>query len=880
MRSAARAVAAAFALGGLAIAGARASSSFAVIDSAQGELPKTVVPIAYTIDVAPDPKAMTIAGHERVTVVVRKPTSTIVLNALQTRFGKVTLDGTAATVSLDAAHQRATFTFPRPVAAGTHHLDISYTATLQTSAQGLFKQGYNGPDGKPAFMYGTQLEATDARRLFPGWDEPAFKATFTVSFTVPKEWTAVSNTPVTAITAVGDDRKRVSFATTPKMSTYLVVLCAGDFEKLTTTADGIKLSVYVTRGKLDQAQYALDVMKQLMPYYDSYYGVKFPISKLDTIAIPGGFLGAMENWGGITYNESTILLDPRVQPESAKKSVYGIIAHEESHQWNGDLTTFAWWDDVWLAEGFATWMQTKAPDNFHPAWHMYYGADAEVEGAENADAQLTTHPIYVPIHNETQAAAVFDSISYTKAGAVFRMLEQFITPAKFQAALQQYFRTHQYTSFSANDLWADIGQAGHVNAAAITHNWIYAPGFPMVTARVSCSGGKRSISLSQERYLNDASLPAGSTVWSIPMNVEFDATAAGETPVLFNSKTTTISGGSCDTPLVLNGSAVGFFRTQYDLATRAAQQAAFRKLTTPDRLNLLDDAASFAATGHATIDEYLGYAKADAGDTDPFVVGAILGEYDTMLSLEQGKPGEAALQAYIVNAVKPALQTFGGWDGTGMSDDQLDVRNHILRLLARCNDAATLAEGKARFAILAEHPNAYTPLNREAVISVAGYGADATIYKQLFVMSISARTPAEQQSDFIALYAAQDKALAQQNLATTLKLPPEFAPYAPYIVSMVAQGHPDIAWAFLNANADKLFSTMSAFERAQGVTGVVQGFATHIPSSELFRFMKAHVPADGAPQIKQAMDNIHTQEAVQRRMLPQIDAFIAAQSAK
>jgi aminopeptidase N len=879
MLSAARTVAAAFALGVLTAAGARAASPFAVIDAAQGELPKTVVPVSYTIDVAPDPKAMTIAGHERVTVIVRRPTSTIVVNALQMRFGAVTLDGKPAQVSVDAAHQRATFSFAHPVAAGTHQLDVAYTATLQTSAQGLFKQVYNGPDGKPTFMYGTQLEATDGRRLFPGWDEPVFKATYTMSFTVPKDWTAVSNTPIVSTTPVGTDRKRVSFATTPKMSSYLVVLCAGDFEKISATSDGIKLSVYVTRGKLAQAQYALDVMKQLMPYYDSYYGVKFPISKLDSIAIPGGFLGAMENWGGITYNESTILFDQRVQPASAEKSIFGIIAHEESHQWNGDLTSFAWWDDVWLAEGFATWMQTKAPDHFHPEWHVYYAADSDVQNSEGSDAQLTTHPIYIPIHNETQAAAVFDSISYTKAGALFRMLEQFIGPEKFEQALQHYFRTHQYTSFNQNDLWADIGQAGNINAAAIAHNWIYLPGFPMVTADVTCTNGTRTISLSQERYLNDASLPTGSTVWSIPMNVEYDATSVGGTPVLFNQKTATIKGGACNRPLILNGDAVGFFRTQYDAKTRATQEASFLKLTTPDRLTLLNDSASFAATGHAKIDEYLGYAKADAGDTDPFVVGAILDQYDSMLSFETGKPGEAALEAYIIKAVKPSLQTFGGWDGTGMNDDQLAVRNHILRLLARCNDADTIAEGKARFAKLVNDPNAYTPLNREAVMTVAGYGADETIYKQLFVMGISAKTPAEQQSDFFALWGANDKALAQQTLQSTLQLPAEFAPYAPYIVGYVGRSHPDIAWKFLNDNADKLFATMSAFERAQGVTGVVSGFATHVPSSELLAFMKAHVPADGAPQIKQAMDNIHTQEAVQKRLLPQIDAFVAAPGA-
>ena len=876
-----RAYLAAFILifGGLTLAPASAASPFAAIDAAQGALPKTVVPTLYTIDVAPNPKTMKIVGHERINVIVRKPTSTIVLNELQTTFGKVTLDSAPAKVSTNEKKQQATFSFARPIKPGAHVLDIAYTATVQTSAQGLFKQGYSDMQGKPTYMYGTQLEATDGRRLFPSWDEPAFKARFKVSFVVPKDWTAVSNTPVVATTPVGSDSKRVSFDTTPKMSTYLVVLCAGDFQKISASADGIALSVYATRGKAEEAQYALSVMKDLMPYYDTYYGIKFPIKKLDTIAIPGGFLGAMENWGGITYNESTILYDPKLQPASDQRGVFGIIAHEESHQWNGDLTTFAWWDDVWLAEGFATWMQTKAPDHFHPEWNQYVtDADAAVQGAMGRDAQITTHPVYIPVHNETEAAAVFDEISYTKAGAVLRMLEQYMGKDKFQTALQQYFLTHQYTSFSAKDLWADLGAASGDNIAAITHNWIYQPGFPMVTATASCAGGKRTIALQQTRYLNDAALPAGSTVWSIPMNLKMDAASSATTPVLFNKPTATIDGGSCDTPFVLNGDAVGFYRTQYDPQTQAAQQAAFMKFSTADKLVLLNDSKAFAESGRAKIDQYLAYAKADNGDTDPLVAQAILGTYGQMLTFEKGKPDEALTKRYVALQVKPMLAKFGGWDGTNMNDDQLQARNSILGLLARCGDADTIAEAKKRFAIVAANPQAYTPLNKQAVMFIAGYAADPAIYQQLMGMAMKATNPTEQQNDFFALFSANDPALAQQSLNMSLHLPPQFAPFAPFIVGAVAQEHPQDAWKFLNDNSDKLFSSMSAFERVAAVSGVAGQFATLVPADQIDAYLKSHVPPDAAAEVKKTMDDVHTKQLVEDRLAPQIEAFVTSQS--
>lgn len=870
-------VATTLSLAGLVTA-ASAASPFAAIDSAHGALPKTVVPVLYVVDVAPNPKTMQIAGHERVTVTIRQPVSTIVLNALQTSFHTIALDGKPAKVAVNEKLQQATISLAKPAMPGTHVIDITYTAALQTTAQGLFKQVYADMRGKPTYMYGTQLEVSDARRLFPSWDEPAFKARFRMSFVVPKSWTAVSNTPIVSTSPAGPDAKRVSFDTTPLMSTYLVVLCAGDFQKVSTNADGIDLSVYATRGKIEEATYALSVMKDLMPYFDSYYGIRFPIKKLDTIAIPGGFLGAMENWGGITYNEQTILYNPLLQPESDKKNIFDIIAHEESHQWNGDLTTFAWWDDVWLAEGFATWMQTKAPDHFHPEWHMYIGADGDVQGAMGRDAQMTTHAVYLPVHNETEAAAVFDEISYTKAGAVLRMIEQLVGPDKFQSALQHYFGTHQYTSFSATDLWQDLGSASGQDIPGIAKSWIYQPGFPVVSATASCADGKRTIALSQQRYLNDSALPAGTSVWSIPINVETDATSSSTTSILFNAASATIDGGSCSTPFVLNGDAVGYYRTQYDAKTQAEQQAAFLKFSTADKLSLLNDTQAFAASGRSKIADYLAYAKADAGDTDPLVVGAVVGQFQQMLIFEKDKPGEARVKQYVQAQVKPMLGQFGGWDGSGMTDDQLQVRNTAVNLLAQCGDAETIAEGKKRFATLVQNPKAFAPLNKAAVLSVAGYTADDATYKQLLGMAMGATNPTEQLSYFGALFSAKDPALAAQSLEMSLHLPAQYASYAPYIVAFVAQQHPQESWKFFTENSDKILSSMSGFERVGAVTQVSAGFATLIPSDRIEAFLKTHVPAEAAAEVAKTMDDVHTRQAVEDRLLPQIDAYVSTQT--
>jgi len=850
------------------------SGSYAAVDAAQGFLSKNVVPSLYVIDVTPDVATNTIRGRERITLVVRKPSASITLNALQTTFGTVTLDGRAATVTVDKKKETATFSFARPVAAGRHTLDVSYVATLQSSAQGLFKQEYSDANGKPAYMLATQLEATDARRFFPSFDEPAFKARFVVSAVVPKNWTAVSNTPLVSTAPVGNASKRVTFEPTPIMSTYLVVLTAGDFVASHVDSDGIRLSVYATRGKDSQTAYALDVMKQLMPYYDGYYGVKFPIAKLDTIAIPGGFLGAMENWGGITYNEQTVLFNPKKDAQENQRGIYGIIAHEESHQWNGDLTTMPWWDELWLAEGFATWMQTKAPDHFHPEWHLFLDADNAVDGAMSSDALPTTHAAYEPVRNNTEIAGVFDNISYTKAGAVLRMLESFIGPDKFEQALKHYFRTHQYTSGNAADLWTDLSAVSGADVASIAHNWIYSPGFPLVTVTSTCDNGKRNVSLAQQRYRFDPSADPGSTVWQIPLNVQLDGRSATATPVLMTAKMQTIDGGSCDAPLVINGDQVGYYRVAYDSATQTAQRANFVGLPMADRLGLLNDSWAFASAGRAKIDEYLAYVESDAKDADPQIIGPIVQNFGSLLQYEKDKPGEAALKKYLVTRLTPIAAQFGGWDGTGMNDDQLNVRNTALQMLAQCDDPATIAEGRARFAKYVQSPSSFTPLNRDVILGVAGYAADKEIYQELLQLGMKSTDPNDQQRYFFAAFSAKDKSLAQMSLAMTLKLPPEFAPFAPFIVSAVGSEHPQEAWTFLKANSNKLFGAASAFERVAFVSGTAQAFWQGIPADQIEAFLKANVPSGGDKEIAKAMVNVRTNQQLAARLVPQIDSYV------
>src|SRR5499427_691368 len=354
----------------LATGPAVAESAFS-FGATPGKLPKTVAPIHYALDLTPDLDTLTFSGSEVVDIEVMEPTARLMLNAVDMTIEAVAIEGEAAPqVTSDAAAQTVTFTFPHPIAAGRHQLRVSFTGRINRFGRGLFMVDYPTAEGRKRVM-SSHLEPSDARRIFPSWDEPAFKATISLTVTVPRAFLAVSNMPVAREEPTGDGKKRVAFQPTPRMSSYLFVLAAGDLERTTADAGGVTVGVVATRGKAGQGRYALDTAVGLLRYYNQYFGVAYPLPKLDLIALPGGFSGAMENWGGITFFESRLLFDPASSARDSRRGIFSILAHEIAHQWFGDLVTMGWWDNLWLNEGFASWMQAKAAEHFYPQWRTW-----------------------------------------------------------------------------------------------------------------------------------------------------------------------------------------------------------------------------------------------------------------------------------------------------------------------------------------------------------------------------------------------------------------------------------------------------------------------------------------------------------------------------
>jgi len=869
----------AFALGAglLSAAGTSPAQARVAIDAVPGSLPKTIAPVSYDIDVAPDLNAMKIRGRETVRIDVLKPTARVVLNALQTTVSSATVDGVAAT-SVKTGPQTLTMTFPHTLALGRHVLAIAYTATVQTSAQGLFLQKFvDQKTGQPSQMIATQMESTDARRLFPCWDEPVFRATFHLTATLPRDWTAVSNMPVEKIVDATDDTRRVTFEPTPAMPTYLVVLCAGKFDALGGAAGATKVGVYGPEGTGAQLTYARDSLERLVPYFETYYGVKYPLPKIDLISVPEFFGGAMENWGGMAFTESTVVYDPKLQTPSDQRRIFDIIAHETSHQWNGDEVTMGWWDSLWLNEGFATWMEAKSTAELNPTWNWWLGFDRRTNGSLVADAKETTTKVQVPVHNETEANTVFDpEIAYQKAGAFLRMMEAYIGPETFRKGLHEYFTANAFSSSVPSDLWKALSHASHQDVGAIADSWINQPGFPLVTVTATCDGGQRSLALTQARYTSGWDYQ-GSTVWSIPLNIE---TGDGKTAsVLFDKSTATVPGGSCDAPLIVNGDDLGYYRVAYDPAQRALQQQHFKELSVADRLSLLGDSWQFALDGKSQLADYLAYVKADAGDADTHVASAILDNFAQMANYEYGNKNEAAFKAAVIKlSLKPLLAALGGWDGPTVDVETTDLRMRAIRELAAAGDADTIAEARKRYAAFRTDPGTLVPPLKDVVIGIVGRYADAKTYADLMQLGQSSKNPTEMQTYFQAAFSAKDQTLAQQSLQASLHLPPQFSSFAPIIVAIVGQDHPEMAWAFMKANNDKIFGSLSEFLRIPYVTGVAGSFWRGVAPDDIEAYMKANVPADAAAQVAKTMEDVHLSVAERTRLVPQIDAYVASSS--
>ena len=697
-------------------------------DLTPGKLPTAVVPTHYAIDLELNPETLKVDGFEVIDIEVREPTARLVLNAEEIRIARATVDRQprGATIAYDDDDETVTLTFPRPLEVGHHKLRIAFTAQIHRRGPGLYYVDYRS-EGVSKRLISSHMAPADARRLFPAWDEPSLKATFALTVTVPRAYTAVSNMPVAREEPAGPDAKKIFFMTTPKMSSYLVELTAGELERISGEVDGVAINVFTTAGKGEQARFALQSTIDLLRYFNDYFGLKYPLPKLDMIAIPNGYVSAMEHWGAITFRENYLLFDPRKDAPSVRRGIFALIAHEIAHQWFGNLVTMTWWDNLWLNEGFATWMESKATEHFHPRWQTWLNNYDEKQGTMRQDANGTAHPIHRPVRDKSEASEMFDDITYNKAGAIVRMLEGYLGTEVFRAGVRKYVTDHAYGSTTSADLWRALEAVSGKPVTAVATAFIEQSGVPLVIAETRCIDGAQRIGLRQQRFElpNAGQAPGRLTgAWQIPIAAELVNGQQQLEPVLLTQAPLEIAAGRCGDAVKLNVGDTGYYLVQYDDTLRLALTRSFAHLPPADRVNLLADTWTLVEAGRGSPTAYLELVEQIGDDSRP-VWDQVMRVIKQIDRLQYDRPGRAAFQAHARAKLRPVLDRIG-WDpSVPQGDGTGALRAELIRTLGRLGDEEVLAEAKRRFAAFRQSPEQRPRPNlRDAIVRLAGISAD------------------------------------------------------------------------------------------------------------------------------------------------------------
>ncbi|HEY7402892.1 MAG TPA: M1 family metallopeptidase, partial [Candidatus Angelobacter sp.] len=585
-------------------------------------LPSGITPQHYALTFAPDLAKATFAGEATIDAQVQKATSTITLNAAELEFQEATVTqgdkAQTAQMSMAPEKEQATLTVAEALQPGPVSIHIKFTGILNDKLRGFYLAR-----SKERNYGATQFESTDARRAFPSFDEPAFKATFDITLIVDQGDTAISNGSIASDTpGPGEGKHTIRFTTSPKMSTYLVAMAVGDFQCSEGSADNIPVRVCGTPDKKPLGAAALRYAEEILKFYNQYYGIPYPFGKLDIVGVPDFEAGAMENTGAIYYRESLLFIDDKNSSVDSHQQVFEVLAHEMAHQWFGDLVTMKWWDNVWLNEGFATWMALKPSQALHPEWNASLDAVKETDRALTLDALLNTHPIRATAETPEEINELFDPISYEKAAAVLRMVESYVSPDVFRRGVNVYLRKFAYSNATAEDFWGSLTTASGRPVDKILPTFVEQAGEPLVTVKSSCTNPpatkvpakkssrrrrvikpvpKTQVTVAQGRFWADPdSATKKDQQWLAPVCVK----TAGAKPFcqILSQKEQTLPVAGCSPWVFVNGNATGYYRTQYDKADLEKLIAVIgTELTIAERISLVNDQAALVGSGQESM---------------------------------------------------------------------------------------------------------------------------------------------------------------------------------------------------------------------------------------------------------------------------------------
>jgi aminopeptidase N len=843
------------------------------------QLPRTTIPHHYAITVTPHAERLTFDGTVAIDLEVIKPTSQLVLNAAEMSISSARLQptkGTAALngkVTLDPKSETATLTFPRTLPTGNYRLTLAYSGKIHTQANGLFALDYKNKEGKDARSLFTQFEAADARRFFPGWDEPDYKATFDLTARVPSETMAVGNMPAASTKKLPGGLKEVRFQTTPTMSSYLLFFADGDFDRITKPSAGREVGIVMSRGNGPKGHLALDAEAEILPYYDEYFGTPYPLPKLDNVAGPGQsqFFGAMENWGAIFTFEYALLNDPAITSEAGRQSIFGVEAHEMAHQWFGDLVTMDWWGDIWLNEGFASWMANKATQHFHPEWGADIDHVAAREAAMSQDSFRSTHAVVQDVRTVEQANQAFDAISYSKGESVLSMLEGFAGPDVWRSGIRAYIKKHAYQNTKTDDLWEAMESVGAKGLGTIARDFTTQPGIPLIqVGATQCVGGNSVATLTQSEFSSDrrSQVAARPLAWHVPVR----ASAGGATiQVVTDGPSTQVQVPGCG-PLLINAGQTGYYRTLYQPSQAQALEAAFAGLSPVDQYGVMSDQLALSNTGYQPMATGLDFlSEVPANGNAKLVQAAVRqwsGLYDT---LESDPAARAAIASRVIKVYGPRLQQLGFAPRAGEPAVDALLRSTLISTLGKFKDPAVVSEANRLFAAWQTNKDAIPGSLKEAWLGVVARNADEQTWNAIHAKAQAATGSVERTSFYELLGATADDKLARRALELALTDEPGKTTSAG-IITQVAAGHHRMAIDFVLAHLAQVNQLVDISGRSRFMQRLAGGSndASLIPTLETYA--NANLAASDRKPVDQAIDRIRFESG----KLPRVRSETAA----
>lgn len=735
---------------------------FAATPILSQQLPRTVLPMHYDLTFTPDFASERFDGDAVIHVLVAEPTKEVVLHAVALELLDVRIGDQTAAVAMDAG--LAKLTVPNTLPAGPTTIRIRYRGTLNRNLRGLYLGEVNGKK-----YASTQMQATDAREAFPSFDEPEMKATFAITAVVDDGHIAISNgAQISDAPGPAAGKHTVRFATTPRMSSYLVALTIGDFRCLTDVAGGIPVRICGTPEMVPMGQFAMDATKFILPWFNEYYGIRYPFGKLDQTGVADFRAGAMENAGSILYRDVYLF------GEEAKSTAYynrlraSIVSHEIAHMWFGDIVTMRWWDDIWLNEGFATWAASKPVAAWRPEWKMALRDLDSTAQAMGADSLRTSRKIRQQASTPDQIAELFDGIAYQKTAAVLRMIESLIGEEAMRKGVSAYLKRHAWGNTTYHDFAEAITEVSSQPVDEILESFVDQPGVPLVRVSSACENGETLLTVEQERYFDDPVDRSGSADqrWTLP--VCFGSGTSKECRVVRERKETLRVAG-CGAPLFLNAGGSGYYIVEHAPAMLDALTASISTLGAAEKIALVRDEWALVRAARRPVGSWLALAEALRGEREPIVVANVIGKFASVSEQIAAVADRPAFEAWVRSYVQPIVKQLGWTPKSGESSDDRDLRAEALAtLLIAGNDLSVAREARKLVERNLAGKLTLDPQLRETLVMLAAREGDAALYDRLLKAQRSAATPDDQYLFRFALGAFRNPELKRRTFEWAL----------------------------------------------------------------------------------------------------------------